>query len=288
MKCRRLRANENLAGISSASARATFVVERGSELLGACAVHLAAGEGRLTFAESSLGNHGVRRLLLERCESEAVRAGTAGVSVVIPTSDAELCREIQARGYFPRRTRQDGGLELRRQLAPLEDTGLAYRHFDHVPWHDWPGVNPATLLFVVAGGHVLLIHKKRGHGAGLVNGPGGKLEAGETPIQCAVREVEEETGIHPIGARLVGELHFQYASGDSVYGYAFRAGAYSGALVETDEATPFWVPLAEIPYDEMWDDDRVWLPLLLESRPFIGRFLVHDDRLFQYEVVPRA
>ena len=106
-------------------------------------------------------------------------------------------------------------------------------------------------------------------------------------MQCAVREVEEETGVQPLGARLVGELHFQYSNGDTVYGYAFRADAYSGTLVETAEAKPFWVPLDEIPYDEMWDDDRLWLPLLLENRPFIGRFLVHEERLHQHEIAPR-
>lgn len=228
-----------------------------------------------------------RHLLLERCEATARDAEAAGITVALPSSSRALCREMQMRGYFPGRAGTDGRLPHRRQLAPLTDARIVYRHFDDVPWLNWPGKNPATLLFVVSGGRILLIEKKRGHGAGMINGPGGKLEGDETAVQCAVREVEEETGVHPLGARLVGELHFQYTNGDTVFGYAFRADSYNGALIETAEAKPFWVALDAIPFDAMWDDDRVWLPLLLENRAFVGRFLVHEERLYQYEIVPR-
>ena len=56
----------------------------------------------------------------------------------------------------------------------------------------WVATDIATLVFVLRDNEVLLIRKKRGLGAGKINGPGGKLEAGETPRQCALREVREE------------------------------------------------------------------------------------------------
>ena len=72
-----------------------------------------------------------------------------------------------------------------------------------IDWTQWkPGVL-ATLMFIIdePRGRVLLIRKKRGLGAGKINGPGGKLDPGETPEQCAVRETQEElhvTALEPV------------------------------------------------------------------------------------------
>ncbi len=66
---------------------------------------------------------------------------------------------------------------------------------DSFDWSTWTPTEEATLLFAFdGGGRVLLIHKKRGLGKGKINGPGGRLEAGETPVQAAVRETREEVG----------------------------------------------------------------------------------------------
>jgi 8-oxo-dGTP pyrophosphatase MutT (NUDIX family) len=62
-------------------------------------------------------------------------------------------------------------------------------------WSRWQAKDPATLVFVVRDGKILLINKKTGLGKGKVNGPGGKVEKGESPEDCAVRECQEELGI---------------------------------------------------------------------------------------------
>ena len=80
---------------------------------------------------------------------------------------------------------------------------------DQVDWDTWHAEEHATLLFVVVGERVLLIRKKRGLGAGKINGPGGRLEPGETPLACAIREVQEELLITPRNVRARGELRFQ-------------------------------------------------------------------------------
>jgi len=77
---------------------------------------------------------------------------------------------------------------------------------DGFDWEGWKGEVLATLLFVVKDGRILLIEKKRGHGAGKVNGPGGKIDPGETALECAVRETQEELHIHAKDARKVAEL----------------------------------------------------------------------------------
>ena len=61
-----------------------------------------------------------------------------------------------------------------------------------INWQTWQPEEVATLMFVMTDNQVLLIRKKRGLGAGNINGPGGRIEPGESPMQCAVRETEEE------------------------------------------------------------------------------------------------
>ena len=156
--------------------------------------------------------------------------------------------------------------------------------FEEIDWSRWQARDRATLLFVVREGQVLLIRKLRGLGAGKINGPGGRLEPDETPAQAAVREVREEIGIVPDGLVHHGELRFQFTDGYSIHVWVYRADRYSGTLVSTDEAIPLWIPLDEIPYDEMWADDRIWLPLLLDGRRFDGRFLFDGDAMLGYAV----
>jgi len=67
------------------------------------------------------------------------------------------------------------------------------RNLGDIDWATWTPVDTATLLFVVRHTEVLLIRKKRGLGAGKINGPGGRLEKGESLAECAVRETEEGT-----------------------------------------------------------------------------------------------
>ena len=69
-----------------------------------------------------------------------------------------------------------------------------YERFEQIDWQRWEPDEHATLCFVIRGGEILLIRKKRGLGAGKINGPGGRLEPGETALDCAVRETREELG----------------------------------------------------------------------------------------------
>ena len=156
------------------------------------------------------------------------------------------------------------------------------RRLSDVDWSSWQAADRATLTFVIEGGRLLLIRKKRGLGAGKINGPGGRLEPGERPEQCAVREVEEELGITPQGLRARGELRFQFADGYSIHVYVFSADGYAGQPRETDEAVPLWFGLDEVPYHEMWADDVLWLPQLLAGDSIGGRFVFDGDALLDH------
>jgi 8-oxo-dGTP diphosphatase len=105
-------------------------------------------------------------------------------------------------------------------------------------WTDWKGKIHATLLFVVKDGMILLIEKKRGHGQGKVNGPGGKIDEGESALECAVRETEEELCISVKDARKVAELWFEMSDYPSILCHVFSATEFEGEPQETDEAVP--------------------------------------------------
>jgi 8-oxo-dGTP diphosphatase len=79
-------------------------------------------------------------------------------------------------------------------------------------------------------------------------------------------------------------LRFQFTDGFSIHGFVFRADGMEGTPRETDEAIPHWFPLDGIPYHRMWADDRVWLPLLIEERSFLGRFLFDGDQMLGCEM----
>lgn len=151
-----------------------------------------------------------------------------------------------------------------------------------VDWESWQPTDRATLVFVTDGERILLIRKKRGLGAGKVNGPGGRLEAGETPAECAVRECQEELHVEPLAPRERGRLRFQFLDGYGLDVHVFHATAHRGEATETDEAVPLWTAYRAIPYDEMWQDDRLWLPYLLAGRTFDGRFIFDGDTMADY------
>lgn len=153
------------------------------------------------------------------------------------------------------------------------------RRIADVAWDRWVARDPATLVFVIRDGHVLLIHKKRGLGAGKINAPGGRFETGETALQCAVREVEEELCTTPLTLEWCGENRFQFVDGYSIHVQIFRAADCDRVPQETEEAIPVWVPLDAIPYHDMWADDRLWLPLVVDRRKFSGRFIFDGDAM---------
>ena len=154
-----------------------------------------------------------------------------------------------------------------------------------IDWADWQPKDPATLVFVIRDGKILLIDKKTGFGKGKINGPGGKVEKGESPEACAVRECREELGITVSKPRYCGQHRFQFVDGYSLLVWVYSSDTFEGIPVETIEAKPLWFPLEEIPYEQMWEDDRLWLPMLLRGEQFQGRWLFDDDTMLDYELL---
>ena len=151
-----------------------------------------------------------------------------------------------------------------------------------------------TLVLLRKEAKVLLGMKKRGFGAGKWNGFGGKVEAGETVVEAAAREVLEECGL-TVKTEHLGEtgpsiskflsawfylpeevgLIEQEFEGDPVVLeiHVFQAMTFSGTVSESEEMRPEWFSETDIPFKQMWLDDELWYPYLLKNNKFKGYFL---------------
>lgn len=120
------------------------------------------------------------------------------------------------------------------------------------------------------------------------NGPGGKFEPGETPTQNVIREVMEETSLRIVDPAYYGKIEF-YMNGHGTLDWlvhVFLAKRFSGKARSSEEGRVRWFDLDKIPHAKMWDDDRYWLPLLLDGTRFNARFFYdrQNKRVTSYEI----
>ena len=160
------------------------------------------------------------------------------------------------------------------------------KQLSDIDWEHWNAKDPATLVFVFRDDEVLLINKKRGLGQGKVNGPGGKVDPGETPEESAVRECREELHIEVSNLEYCGEHKFQFTDGYSIHVWVYRTRDFTGVPTETEEAEPLWTPIDNIPFDLMWEDDRHWLPMLIRGEKFQARWIFDGDRMVDHHIEP--
>lgn len=137
-----------------------------------------------------------------------------------------------------------------------------------------------TLCYIRDGGRVLLQLKAEGRfGGGLWNGPGGKLQDGESPEAATVREVREETGLTVGGLVAHGRLMFYFgdAQEPSYTVHVFSTRRFEGTLRPSDEGRLAWFSEDALPYHEMWPDDPIWVPHLLAGQRLRGTFRLSED-----------
>ena len=131
----------------------------------------------------------------------------------------------------------------------------------------------STLCYIEREGCYLMLHrikKEQDVNAGKWIGVGGKLEDGESPDECAVREVMEETGLTFDFPRMRGVITFVSAGWDDEIMFLYT-GSASGNVRETcDEGVLQWVPVEQVPQLNLWQGDRVFLRLLLNSNDFFS------------------
>jgi len=130
-----------------------------------------------------------------------------------------------------------------------------------------------TLIIIHQHPKILLGMKKRRFGAGKWNGFGGKVASGEKMEEAARRELREEACIEAGPLQKMGVIDFEFpGNSEALQVHVFRSESFVGEPMESEEMRPKWFHVDDIPFDDMWSDDRYWMPLFLEGKKFRGRF----------------
>ena len=146
----------------------------------------------------------------------------------------------------------------------------------------------ATICYIDNGKEFLMLHRNKKPNdvhEGKWIGVGGKLERGETPQECAAREIFEETGLRakPV---LKGIITFPEFTPDlDRYTYVFKVTDFEGELIECNEGTLEWVPYDQVLSKPTWEGDHTFVEWLLEDKPFFSAMFRYDgDRLLESHV----
>ena len=148
----------------------------------------------------------------------------------------------------------------------------------------------ATLCYVLdkQNDTVLMIHrvkKEDDYHAGKWNGLGGKFEPGESPEQCAAREIFEESGLIAKNLILKGFITFPMFDGvDDWYVFLFITDEFSGGLINSSEGNLKWIPRLELTEIGLWGGDKIFIPWLFEEKFFSAKFNYVDRKFVDHEV----
>ena len=147
----------------------------------------------------------------------------------------------------------------------------------------------ATLCYVQRPGQTLMLHrvkKANDYHEGKWNGLGGKVEPGETPEECAQREVYEESGLLCLDPILRGQITFpQFDGKDDWYVWLFVVPQWEGELIDSPEGTLAWVDNERIQELNLWPGDRIFIPWLFQKRFFSAKFVYEAGEFQGHETI---
>ncbi|MBU2639018.1 MAG: 8-oxo-dGTP diphosphatase [Nanoarchaeota archaeon] len=147
----------------------------------------------------------------------------------------------------------------------------------------------ATLCYIKNNGKTLMLHrvkKQNDMHEGKWNGLGGKLEAGETPEECVIREIKEESGLVLKNPMLKGLLTFPtFNNNEDWRVFVFVANEFEGELIESNEGNLKWINDNEVLGLNLWEGDRIFLEWLDKEGFFSGKFVYSDGKLIEHNVV---
>jgi 8-oxo-dGTP diphosphatase len=117
------------------------------------------------------------------------------------------------------------------------------------------------------------------------NGLGGKLDPGESPEDCVIREVEEESGLKIRNPRMHGFITFPLFDGiDDWYVFLFTAEEFSGNLISSAEGELQWIPDDKLTQLNLWDGDKIFIEWLFQDKFFSAKFIYKDKKYLSHEV----
>ena len=141
-----------------------------------------------------------------------------------------------------------------------------------------------TLCYIEKDEKYLMLHrvlKKNDINKDKWIGVGGHFEKGESPEDCLLREVKEETGLTLTSYQFRGIITFTFSSQgketDTEYMCLYTANGYEGELISCSEGNLEWVNKKDVFSLKLWEGDKIFFRLLKEGRPFFSLKLVYQD-----------
>jgi 8-oxo-dGTP diphosphatase len=145
----------------------------------------------------------------------------------------------------------------------------------------------ATLCYIKDNGKTLMLFrnkKENDYHEGKWNGIGGKFEPSETPEECAIREIKEETGLIAEALTLKGLITFPLFDGvDDWYVFLFVITKFSGELIDSPEGELSWIDDDKLLELNLWDGDRIFIPWLKEDKFFSAKFNYKGKRFKDFD-----
>jgi len=138
-----------------------------------------------------------------------------------------------------------------------------------------------TLCYIERNGQYLMLHrvkKQNDLNEGKWIGIGGKFEEKESPEECLLREVREETGLTLTSYRLRGIVTFVSARWETEYMYLYTADGFEGQITDCSEGVLKWVDISQVTQLSLWEGDKIFLRLLQENAPFFSLKLSYDEK----------
>jgi 8-oxo-dGTP diphosphatase len=146
-----------------------------------------------------------------------------------------------------------------------------------------------TLVYLQRNQQTLMLHrvkKEQDYHEGKWNGLGGKLEPGETPEECAIREVKEESGLDLVNPKLRGIITFpMFDQVDDWYVYLFTGTTFTGDLIDSPEGNLDWIDDDNLLNLNLWEGDYIFLKWLDQDRFFSAKFIYENKQLTDHTVV---
>ena len=146
-----------------------------------------------------------------------------------------------------------------------------------------------TLCYINDGNRTLMLHrikKENDMHEGKWNGLGGKLEDGESPEECVIREVKEESGLDITNPTLKGILTFpKFDEVDDWMVFVFVSNEFSGKLSECDEGVLEWIDNEKVMSLNLWGGDKIYMKWLTGHPFFSAKFIYKKRKLQSHEVV---
>ena len=146
-----------------------------------------------------------------------------------------------------------------------------------------------TLCYIKKDGCYLMLHRTKKKNDGSFEkwlGAGGKIEPGETPDECILRETKEETGLTLTTYSYRGKVNFYSNQWEDEIMYLYTATEYTGEMIDCNEGNLEWVPLSEIMNLHLWEGDKIFLKLLMEDAPFFELEVHYEgDTLVDHKIL---